>query len=420
MPLERPFAAPAAASGAAFRLRVTDPRLRLGARPWLLAGDRDWQALWILPGWEGARLLWSRGKVPGARGRAELSLPAGDAAFAGSLQAVLEALHPEVLPWLRALPGQAMLLEGSLAPPEEPDQGMALAGALALLEAAAALPSRLLGEARVALGRDRLRRVTLDARLVSSPPLQAAAWGRPWTLRGLPEGVLFLRLEVASAALWPRARARLERWGLPVPAPPAVDPALELHVLLLDGEPCAVLAAPAVWLPPGALDSAEELAAARALPDRVLGVPVHPESLAAGDATVLVLGSSKAVAAVRRELAEDRPLPFAELRWRWPRGGLGLILDLDGLQTLARAASPLPLPALAPSAGGRLVECLAAPEGGGVGIHAAWPWDTAAGARGLLGGPGGAASGHRLGTELVALLLPEEARAALLGEEPGD
>jgi len=227
--------------------------------------------------------------------------------------------------------------------------------------------------------------------------------------------VAFLRLELPAEVLWPGILARLERWGLPAPPAQEVDPALEVHFLALDGKPCLVLAVPAAWAPPEDLLSGEDglLALIPGL-DLVAGSWGFTTFRSQG-ALVLVLGAAGASATVRDDLEVDRPLPFAELRQRWPRGGLGLVVDLDGIQAVLQASSPLPLPlpAAPPRASGRLVEFLAVAEGGAIRIHGTWPGDPSPGSTsGTLLGDGLGLS-ERAASEVLAWILGADVAAAL-------
>ncbi|TAH38128.1 MAG: hypothetical protein EYC70_05770 [Planctomycetota bacterium] len=373
---------PAGAEGAEFALR---------AELWPVGGDGEW--LYVVgPGgwfWLGERdergalkTLRERAAALEPSGTAVLELPEGQWSCAGALSAFLEARLPGAVAAVRGAPALVgPLLERNAPLPESDADAFDLAVDLALVDAAAALLPRLLGRVELSV-RELDESPVADARVHVQPPLADPAWSKAWRPPALPEGIGVLRLELAGDVLWPRVEQRLQQWGFRVPPQPPTDLVLEVHGLSLGRAAGIVLALPAEWAPGERLlaQRVESWLAALgvepAAGDRGEWLDLDQESFTLHyDGAVLhAMGQTGFRAELEAALARDRPQPFAERRWGWPRGGVGLVLDLRALEGTLRQLAPIPIPQLQGSdPSERIVEVVAAPQQGALRLHARWP-----------------------------------------------
>ncbi|MFQ5748319.1 MAG: hypothetical protein ACE5H3_02545 [Planctomycetota bacterium] len=381
LPEEKPVSFPAALEGADLWARL--PGGLLDDHPGeLLLAHKPGGAFWMgAPaeggGWE--TRLASTGLE--AAGSITQMLPGSGLAVGGRLDALLGLLDARFPAGLTGLPLLLPGLAAGLPAPETEAEAQlqALGFALALLgsQTLAASPGGFsaglaeLGEAP-----------SLSLRLEAPPLDSPVSLGPLWAPRGLPQSVAMLRIEAASADLLPGYEAFLDSWGFEPPPPPVQDFACEVHLLGIGTRYGLVLALPPSWAP--ALPRTPSFAPSLPCPEIpfLSGMPAGKENGAAWGfhifsregAVFLVLGPPGFHKDLQASVGRDRPLPFAERRYRWPRGGIGILFDQGAFQGVMRSLSPIPLPSLKNSSNqAQVVEIYLGREEDHYRLYAAWP-----------------------------------------------
>lgn len=351
-----------------------DLRLVLGAADWAWAGRPDPEAP--------AAFLQtaSQGELPTARGTETVSLPDARISWAGQPMVVVRRRFPEVMESLAGAPvAVPLLLANAPAPESELERHIQALGAAFLQAAAAGLP-RFLGhvEGAVEFGEGP---GLVELRGVADPPLPEVAWSEAWFPPSPPASVAMLRLELPKALVWSRYAEQLDRWDTPPPPEPRTDLTVELHVLNVEGKPGILLTYPFEWVPVVPELDWESLARRVREPFSFFDAPGGESELPLeglfvrqGDAAQLMLGLPGFSDALARALQRDRPMPYAERRYRWPRGSLGVIVDWRSLQDLMRATLPVPVPNLGGDvSSAQRFELVVAADDGDLRLRFTWP-----------------------------------------------
>ncbi len=316
-----------------------------------------------------------------ASGSVTRMLPEDGLAAGGSLDALLGLLDPRFPASLKGLPLLLPGMAAGLPPPgtEAEAQLRAIGFSLALLGSRllAASPGRF---SAVLSGLEEAPSVSI--RLDAPPQDAPVPWGPAWVPRGLPQSVAMIRIETRSADLLPGFESFLDTWGFEPPPPRGLDFACEVHLLGFHDRYGLVLALPSSWAP--ALGETEAISWAPSLAGIPFLAPASAgkekaaawkvEEVSRGDTVFLTLGPPGFRKDLAASLGRDRPLPFAERRYRWPRGGLGILFDQRAFQGVMRSLAPVPLPTLgASSSQAQVAEIFLGREEDHYRLFAAWP-----------------------------------------------
>lgn len=314
----------------------------------------DWQLILGPGGWrwfgQGGQALWREGEVDQVLPLVEQSLPEGDWALRADLGLLLEQHFPEALPVLNGLPAQVRLLSRQLPPPESGEAAFDMAVVLNLLGSAAEFLPRLLGPVEISL-QELAQNPTVHGRVQVEPPVPPKAWQAAWYPPSLPESIGMLRFEILAADLWPAVEAAVLSHGFEPPQEPSGDWVIEIHALQIQGKLGLVFAQPPDW----AFQSRDtegfdlEAMGLGAFDPQDLDLPSWIGSwnyfFEAGDEVFWFgFGQEGFWPEVQKALQIDRPRPFAERRYRWPRGSLAWILDQQAAQEALRQTAPIPIP----------------------------------------------------------------------------
>jgi len=191
-----------------------------------------------------------------------------------------------------------------------------------------------------------------------------------------------VRVEAPAADLLPGFEAFLDSWGFEPPPPPGQDFACEIHLLGFGSRYGLVLALPPSWALalPGTGSSAwlPPLPEIPFLSGGAGGQKSGPswafDAFSNGETVFLTLGPPGFRKDLQASVGHDRPLPFAERRYHWPRGGIGILFDQGAFQDVMRSLAPIPVPSLQnASTQPQVVEIHLGREEDHYRLYAAWP-----------------------------------------------
>ena len=340
---------------------------------WLLAVDSDGRAWLGSPAVGGPQ--WATEDLPDLAGEVAVPLPAGEYGWRGSQRAFWSLAPVDVAGILDGAPAWWATGTEFQAAPEELDEAFdAALGRILLRRVIGWIPS-LTGEVVGSLHSSETL-PTLDLRFLDAVEPSETRWGERWRPLGVPEGAAMLRVEVPGDDMRRQLRSLLDQWGYEWPEPSG-DFVVEAHLLFLRGRIGLAIFSPEDW-------ALQRDWVTAALPFVVAVTPflsnipseeeLEAERFVSAGSVVWAAGSPGFLEDLKDELRRDRPAPFAERRWRWPRGAVGLIVDFQTLQDALRTATALPIPSL--GAGGAqewVLEAVMIEEGRDLRVHATLP-----------------------------------------------